>query len=54
MCLELQEEVAPTTRNDTARLQEMNKGLPIHVNMKKIFKRFNQLMAMGLTVIVNP
>ena len=35
----------------TACLKEMDRALSIHLNVKKICKRFNQSMAMGLAAM---
>ena len=54
MCLEPREEVVPTTTDDTTCLEEMDKSFPIHRNMNKMWKGFNQSMAMGLPTMGNP
>ena len=41
------EEVAPTTTNDTACLQEIDRAPPTHVKVNKMCKKFNRSMAMG-------
>ena len=35
-------------------LEEMDRALPIHSNVKKMCKRFNQSMAMGSTAMGAP
>ena len=39
MCLDYGEEVAPTTGNGTAWLEEMDRALSIHANAKKMCKK---------------
>lgn len=48
MCLDFGEVVAPTTSNDTASLEEMHRALDIHANVKKMCKKFNQSMVLGM------
>ena len=45
-CLEGGEEVAPTTAENTACLQETDRAPPTHVKVNKMCKKFNRWMAM--------
>ena len=47
-CLEGGEEVAPTTADDTACLQETDRAPPTRVKVNKMCKKFSRSMAMGL------
>ena len=46
-CLEGGEEVALTTADDIACLQEMDRAPPTRVKVNKLCKKFNRSMAMG-------
>lgn len=52
--LEPEEAATLTNSDDTACLKEMDRAPPIHVNVKKMCKRLNQLMVMGSTAMVEP
>ena len=54
ICLEAREKVAPVTSNDTTCLEEMDKAMPIHASVKKMYKRFNQSMAKGSVTMGAP
>ena len=50
--LELEEAAAPTTADETACLEEMDRALPIHANVKKMCNRSKESMVMGSTAMV--
>ena len=54
MCLDSGEEVAPTTCNYSASMEEMDRALCIYVNMKNMRMEFDRSMAMGLGTMQAP
>ena len=48
ICLELGDEVAPTTGNGKASLEQMDRALPIDANAKKMCRKFDRLMALDM------